>query len=337
MVENIENTLIFLNNLDYLDIFIYIFIIYLLYFGWKKGGVLLIYYLFIFLISIYLSFSYSFEIGIYISSWLNSNQQTSQIFGGVIIFISILTVGSFFQTLIFRENTKKDFGSKLLGSLTSIILSNIVLAFFFTLLSLISLPKYLSENINESNLVSFYLDADGVPQQTLEVITGTDLLKITSRIKELTGSTSISLEDTGCLEIPPTENIKVISKSNEVDELFNLVNIERINANLDPLEFSQTLSDIADKYAQNMYLNGFWCHKDPNNGYLITDRLLEVGYPPPKLIGENLAMSSTIYSGHLSLMNSISHKQTILDNEFNRIGIGIVSGPIGLIIVQIFS
>ena len=86
-----------------------------------------------------------------------------------------------------------------------------------------------------------------------------------------------------------------------------------------------------------MYLNGFWCHKDPNNGYLITDRLLEVGYPPPKLIGENLAMSSTIYSGHLSLMNSISHKQTILDNEFNRIGIGIVSGPIGLIIVQIFS
>ena len=183
MVENIENTLIFLNNLDYLDIFIYIFIIYLLYFGWKKGGVLLIYYLIIFLISIYLSFSYSFEIGIYISSWLNSNQQTSQIFAGVIIFISILTVGSFFQTLIFRENTKKDFGSKLLGSLTSIILSNIVLAFFFTLLSLISLPKYLSENINESNLVSFYLDADGVPQQTLEVITGTDLLKITSRIK----------------------------------------------------------------------------------------------------------------------------------------------------------
>ena len=141
----------------------------------------------------------------------------------------------------------------------------------------------------------------------------------------------------------PTGNVMAImphperTLKNEVDDLFNLVNIERINANLDPLEFSQTLSDIADKYGQNMYLNGFWCHKDPNNGYLITDRLLEVGYPPPKLIGENLAMSSTIYSGHLSLMNSISHKETILDNEFNRIGIGIVSGPIGLIIVQIFS
>ena len=45
MVENLENLLTFLNNLDYLDIFIYIFIVYLIYFGWKKGSVLIIYYL----------------------------------------------------------------------------------------------------------------------------------------------------------------------------------------------------------------------------------------------------------------------------------------------------
>ena len=37
------------------------------------------------------------------------------------------------------------------------------------------------------------------------------------------------------------------------------------------------------------------------------------------------------------LMNSESHRNTILDNEFNRVGIGIISGPTGLIIVQIFS
>jgi len=36
-------------------------------------------------------------------------------------------------------------------------------------------------------------------------------------------------------------------------------------------------------------------------------------------------------------MNSESHRKTILDSEFNRVGIGIISGPTGLIIVQIFS
>ena len=337
MVENIENLLTFLNSLDYLDIFIYLFITYLIYFGWKSGAVLIIYYTIAFLISIYLSFSYSFSIGEYISSWLNSSQQTSQIFAGVAIFITILTVSSIFQNLIYRENSDKDVGNKLLGSISSVILSNLVLTFLFTVLSLLSLPRYIEDNIEKSNIVSFYLNSEGVPQQTLEIITGTDLLKVTSRIKELTGSSSISLEESGCLEIPSFTGSKLVTKTAQINELFEMVNIERINVNVDPLEFSQTLSNIAIDYARKMYTEGFWCHKDPNNGFLVTDRLLEVGYPPPQFIGENLAIASTIYSGHQSLMNSESHKQTIIDNEFKRVGIGIISGPNGLIIVQIFA
>ena len=337
MVDNIENLSTFLNSLDYLDIFIYLFITYLIYFGWKRGAVLIIYYTIAFLISIYLSFSYSFSIGEYISSWLNSSQQTSQIFAGVAIFITILTVSSIFQNLIYKENSDKDVGNKLLGSISSVIFSNLVLTFLFTVISLLSLPRYIEDNIEKSNIVSFYLNSEGVPQQTLEIITGTDLLKVTSRIKELTGSSSISLEESGCLEIPSFTGSKLVTKTAQINELFEMVNIERINVNVDPLEFSQTLSNIAIDYARKMYTEGFWCHKDPNNGFLVTDRLLEVGYPPPQFIGENLAIASTIYSGHQSLMNSESHKQTIIDNEFKRVGIGIISGPNGLIIVQIFA
>jgi uncharacterized protein YkwD len=54
-------------------------------------------------------------------------------------------------------------------------------------------------------------------------------------------------------------------------------------------------------------------------------------------VGENLAIASTVRSGHQSLMQSDSHRNTILDNEFRRVGIGVVSGPLGLIIVQVFS
>ncbi len=88
-----------------------------------------------------------------------------------------------------------------------------------------------------------------------------------------------------------------------------------------------------------MYTEGFWCHQDPNNGYYATDRLREVGLRGKNIaeVSENLAISSTIYSGHEELMNSESHRKTILDSEFNRVGIGIISGPTGLIIVQIFS
>ena len=52
---------------------------------------------------------------------------------------------------------------------------------------------------------------------------------------------------------------------------------------------------------------------------------------------KTLAIASTVRSGHQRLMQSDSHRNTILDNEFRRVGIGVVSGPIGLIIVQVFS
>ena len=85
-----------------------------------------------------------------------------------------------------------------------------------------------------------------------------------------------------------------------------------------------------------MYIGGFWCHQNPYNGESVNERLSKVGFPF-KTVGENLAIASTIRSGHQSLIQSDSHRSTILDNEFRRVGVGVVSGPIGLIIVQIFS
>ena len=72
MSEIIENLLIDLSNQQYLDVFMYIFMLYFLYLGWKKGAVFQIFYLFSLLIAVSLSFRYSDEIGAYISSWLNS-------------------------------------------------------------------------------------------------------------------------------------------------------------------------------------------------------------------------------------------------------------------------
>ena len=86
MTELLENILVFLNNQDYLDILIYIFIFYLIVLGWKKGSLLIVFYIVGLLVSIFLSFKYSFFIGDYIGSWLSSNQQVSQIFAGLIIF-----------------------------------------------------------------------------------------------------------------------------------------------------------------------------------------------------------------------------------------------------------
>jgi len=226
-----------------------------------------------------------------------------------------------------------------LGSLLSLVLSNLILTLIISLVTLFTLPNFVQQKIENSSLVSFYIEPDSIPQQSLELITGTDLLKVTNRIKKLTGNSSVVVDEYGCLEIPEEPLSKLISKDKEALEMLELINLERINENVDPVQFNQQYSDVAKDYALKMYSEGFWCHQDPNNGYYATDRLKEVGFRGKNIqeVSENLAISSTIYSGHEELMNSESHRKTILDNEFNRVGIGIMSGPTGLIIVQIFS
>ena len=333
----ITNLLIELRSIEYIELFIYLFIIFFLIYGWRKGFLLQLFYLVTLLLAISLSFRYSYQLGSYISSWFNSNIQLSEIFGGVLIFISILTVASFFQNFIVNNQKQRDVGNKLLGSLVSILVSNLILTLIFTTTSLMTLPKFLETTLEDSSLISLYTNTEGTPQQALELVTGTDLIKVVSRIKDLTGKPSVVVSEQGCIEIP-SYALSNLSSNNELSqELYNLILIERNDENLISLELNKILSDVAQEYAYEMYTEGFWCHKNPNNGDLVEDRLAKKGFQGIKSIGENLALSSSVRSGHNSLMNSESHRNTILDNEFKRMGIGVVSGPLGLIIVQIFS
>ena len=336
MNNAIETLLLSLRNIEYIELFVYIFIVFFVIYGWKKGFLLQFFYLMVLLISIALSFRYSDQVGSYISSWFNSNIQLSEIFGGVLIFITVLTVSSFFQHFLANNQKQRDVGNKLLGGFVSLLVSNLILTLIFTITSIISVPQFFEDTLENSNLVSFYTDTSGTPQQALELITGTDLIKVVSRIKDLTGKSSVVVGEQGCIEIPKYSLSNLLNNNEQKDELYALLLTERSKQNLAPLELSEKLSDIALNYAYTMYQDGFWCHKNPKNGELVGDRLSKQGFPYID-IGENLALSSSVRSGHISLMNSESHKNTILDNEFKRVGIGIVSGPLGLIIVQIFS
>ncbi len=336
MNNAIETLLLSLRNIEYIELFVYIFIVFFVINGWKKGFLLQFFYLMVLLISIALSFRYSDQVGSYISSWFNSNIQLSEIFGGVLIFITVLTVSSFFQNFLANNKKQRDVGNKILGGFVSLLVSNLILTLIFTITSIISVPQFFEDTIENSNLVSFYIDTSGTPQQALELITGTDLIKVVSRIKDLTGKSSVVVGEQGCIEIPKYSLSNLSNNNEQKDELYALLLTERSNQNLAPLELSEKLSGIALNYAYTMYQDGFWCHKNPKNGELVGDRLSKQGFPYID-IGENLALSSSVRSGHISLMNSESHKNTILDNEFRRVGIGIVSGPLGLIIVQIFS
>ena len=110
---------------------------------------------------------------------------------------------------------------------------------------MINLPNYFQNSVSESNLVNFYVSPEGTPQQTLEVVIGTDLLKVINRINYLTGKSSVVVDDDGCLEIPKYNISNLQTRQDFSLEIYNLLSLERQNENIDGLELNQYLTNVA--------------------------------------------------------------------------------------------
>lgn len=118
-------------------------------------------------------------------------------------------------------------------------------------------------------------------------------------------------------------------------QMVNLVNQERTQQGLSPLQVDMRLVKMARMKSQDMITNNYFGHQSPTYGSP-ADMMKAQGIAY-KAMGENIAGNSTVSAAHTSLMNSAGHRANILSSNFTKVGIGIVQGgPYGLMITQEF-
>ena len=107
-----------------------------------------------------------------------------------------------------------------------------------------------------------------------------------------------------------------------INEVLELVNEERSERGLNPLELDDTLVDIAEDHSQSMAVNDFFGHTDPTDGSNPQDRIDEGGYEWSRW-SENVAAGyATPEDVMEGWMNSPGHRSNILNPNFTEIGIG---------------
>ncbi|KHF40623.1 CAP domain-containing protein [Halalkalibacter okhensis] len=119
-------------------------------------------------------------------------------------------------------------------------------------------------------------------------------------------------------------------------QMVDLVNQERADRGLAPLEINEQLTEVARVKAQDMIDHQYFSHQSPTYGSPF-DMLnqFDVSY---RTAGENLAGNQTVEAAHQSLMNSDGHRANILNAEYGEVGIGIIDGgPYGKMFVQLFK
>jgi uncharacterized YkwD family protein len=122
----------------------------------------------------------------------------------------------------------------------------------------------------------------------------------------------------------------------EEKQMLDLVNRERQRAGLRPLVVDPKLVQLARLKSKDMIAKGYFSHYSPTYGspFEMMDSF-GVSY---RYAGENLAGAPTVEIAHRSLMNSPGHRANILNPNFQRIGIGIISGgPYGKMFTQLFA
>ncbi|MGI8420008.1 MAG: CvpA family protein [Candidatus Levyibacteriota bacterium] len=119
-------------------------------------------------------------------------------------------------------------------------------------------------------------------------------------------------------------------------EMFRMVNTERIKQGLPPVAFDDQLRDVARAHSQDMFTRGYFSHYTLE-GKSPFDRMEAAGVNY-QYAGENLALAPSTPLAMQGLMNSPGHRANILSPNFHTIGIGVIDGGIyGMMFSQEFT
>ncbi len=190
------------------------------------------------------------------------------------------------------------------------------------------------------------LRADTLPGRTQAVTQLKTNDRIRARLqRRLDANTSSSSAPSRRVTIRPrsTTSGAVIEMRAEV---VRIVNIERAKVGLKPLTRNPLLEQAAQTHADDMVTRGYFDHVSPE-GSTFADRIRAAGYAKAPAcrcrvrasMGENIASGFTDAASVMrAWMASEGHKENILDEDYEEIGVGIVQGvwtqEFGLFVVQ---
>lgn len=312
-----------LNWIDILIIFIFTFYIIEGYaVGFISGVIDFISFLFSFLIALK---SYMFFGGL-LTKFASLSIGFSNALGFMLAaFVSEFVVSFFlkkFAVLKIIKNVYSDSKflriNNILGIIPGAASSAIILTFFLTLIISLPLSPNLKNYIFSSKFGSVLISNSQGLEKSLNAVFGgavSDTLNFLT--VEPKGDESLNLHFA-------TSEFSVDAKSEQ--EMFRMVNSERVKNSMPALTFDNSLSEVGRKHCKDMFQRGYFSHYTPE-GLSPFDRMDKAGISY-SYAGENLALAPNVTTAMQGLMQSPGHKANILSPNFGKVGIGVIDAGV---------
>lgn len=320
-----------------LDLVILAAIVLLLVRGWTRGFVREAMDLIGLVLGTILAFRLGPAVGSIVAAFSDISEEMTRFIGGFAVFLGAGIAAAVATRAIERAarlpglNLMNRAGGAGLAAAWGLFLATLML----TIGVVLPMPPAVADTIDDSAVARTLTDPDGVAQGVFIGLAGDRLIETVLNLRETVGSRRVVLDPEAVVEIGAADRSDLVRDHESADEIFGLVNEARLAAGLAPLAWSDQLATVGASHAVEMYVDGYFAHHSPVTGD-IGGRLQAAGVSY-SVGGENLALAATVSEVHGGLMDSPGHRANIEADFYDTIGIAVVSGPLGLMTVQVFT
>lgn len=319
-----------------LDFFLGIFLALMAVRGWLRGLVREALDLVALVLGVVVAFRLSEPVGNFLVDRFGVSPEFGPLAAGVALFVLVGVLAGIAARLLsgVMRLPGLNLANRLGGMGLAVAWGSLLLILLINVLRALPLPAA-DQAVDDSIVAGALTHPEAPTQRLFQLVAGDRVLDSLLVLEPLLGERRVILEEDDRAEFAPPDPTSLEVALGEAQVLFDLINQERLEVSLSPLAWSDALAEVATAYAKEMYEGGFISHYSPETGRA-SDRVGAAGIRLA-VVGENLALAATARAVHSGLMGSPGHRANILHPDYDRVGIGAVQGPYGLMVVELFG
>lgn len=302
--------------------------------GWMRGLAKEIISLAVLVLGTVAAFRLSTPVGRIFANMSGASPDASRYVAGIVIFFAV-AIGAALVSRVLHLGIRFLPGVSTLnraaGAALSLIALTLVVTLAVSMATVLTLPEGLQRELDESDVATALTEPDGLPQRVLGFLSGDRVVELSLRIRDLTGGEQAVATPAQPLLLPPTAAAELERLPAVEETMFDLLNRERVGADVVPVQRSAGLDRVALDLAQAGYESGrIVVLADSQLGQLLN----EVGMPAIQQ-AQFAVLAASPEGAHAALADEMG--PAMARDGFTRAGVAVVQGPVGLIVVELLA
>ena len=304
--------------------------------GWTRGLVRQAIDVGLLLVGSLIVFRLSPVLGSIVAGMANVPYEVGRVIAGIAVFVALVAgaiiLGRVVATAL-HVVPGAAFADRLGGAAVGALFAVIVVVMGTTLVTAAPMPESwrtsVDDAVSTSRVGAAIVDPTGATQATWSGLSGVDLFSSVIAVREAVGDRLMA----GTLPIPFPDvgDHPIVPSQADAQHVFDRLNLERIEAGVDPLAWSGDLAVIAVARATDVYRSGILALDDD-----LDDAFRAAGVPGT--VHTDMVVLAASPDGVVEAITAASgYAAAVTDPGYRKSGMGVVDGPYGMIAVQVLS